>query len=57
MCNKTPADNAEPQQIGYVNLVPRCTESGGLFMKPDFEDFSETIQRFNAKIAQRPVEG
>ena len=50
ICNKTPADDPEPQQIGYVNLVPRCTEN-------EFEDFRETIERLNASIEYQPIQG
>ena len=56
LCNKTPADNPEPQQLRYVNLVPKCTASGGL-MKPEFENFISTIERFNGQIANEPIQG
>ena len=57
MCNKTPADDPEPQQIGYVNLVPRCTASGGGLSKPEFENFQQTIERLNAGIEHQPIKG
>ena len=56
LCNKTPADNPEPQQLRYINLVPKCTASGG-FMKPEFENFTSTIERFNEQIANEPIQG
>ena len=56
VCNKTPADNPEPQQLRYVNLVPKCTASGGL-TKPKFENFTSTIERFNEQIASEPIQG
>ena len=57
ICNKTPADNPEPQQIGYYNVVPVCTDAGGGFSKPQFEDIHQTLDRFNRRLAQNPIQG
>ena len=57
ICNKTPADNPEPQQLRYANLVPKCTSSGGLVKNPEFENFTSTINRFNEHIANQPIQG
>ncbi|CAH1793715.1 unnamed protein product [Owenia fusiformis] len=45
----------EPDQIGYKNLIPLCTDGGGIFGKPKFETFGETIDRFNETQRMQPV--
>ena len=57
ICNKTPTDIPAPQQIGYLNIVPACVSQGGFLAQTQFESFAETIQKFNAMIAQQPIPG
>ncbi len=55
--NKTEGTPPEPDQIGYINVVPEMLEEGGIFSKPVFESFDVTLQRLNADLAINPVPG
>lgn len=42
-----------PQQLGYVNIVPRVLNDSGLGW-PDFQSLNETLQEFNQKLQNDP---
>ncbi|XP_035685001.1 uncharacterized protein LOC118421664 [Branchiostoma floridae] len=46
-----------PQQIGYLNVVPGSTNTGGVFQFPDFEPFGQTINRLNGLLKETPIPG
>ncbi|KAK2193363.1 hypothetical protein NP493_15g08002 [Ridgeia piscesae] len=48
---------AEPQQIGYLNVVPGCKQSGGWLSMPTFDTFSETINKLNEMLSAQPLPG
>ena len=48
---------SRPQQIGYLNVMPACSDPGGMFSAPVFEGFGETIIKFNQMLRQRPLPG
>ena len=56
VCNKTPADNPDSQQISYTNLVPKKAVHAD-YSTGCFQGFRETIERFNEMIAQQPLQG
>ncbi|KAI0212394.1 hypothetical protein LSAT2_002699 [Lamellibrachia satsuma] len=55
--SKTAADMAEPQQIGYLNVVPACKDAGGFLTMPTFDTFGETVDKLNAMLSTRPLPG
>ena len=57
ICNKSRADNKHPQQIGFMNVVPRCHSTGGTFKKPEFQNFADMLRDFNERISQNPIRG
>ena len=52
-----PGDPPTPHQIGYLNVVPACTDPGGVFSMPKFADFGTTIANINAMFRQNPIQG
>ena len=44
-------DSAEPQQIGYVNVVPARNEFGV------FDGFGDTVRKFNQHLRVHPLPG
>lgn len=48
---KDTIDSAESQQVSYINIVPARNEQGG------FDDFGETIRKFNAHLRRNPLPG
>ncbi|KAI0217026.1 hypothetical protein LSAT2_031056 [Lamellibrachia satsuma] len=55
--SKTAADMAEPQQLGYLNVVPACKDAGGFLTMPTFDTFGETVDKLNAMLSTRPLPG
>ena len=51
MIPKDADDPPEPQQLGYVNVVPSRNEYG------TFDSFGTTIKKFNAHLQQKPLPG
>jgi len=44
-------DSVEPQQIGYVNVVPARNEFGV------FDGFGDTVRKFNQHLRVHPLPG
>lgn len=51
MVPREPGDPLEPQQVGYVNVVPARNEVG------TFDSFGDTVRKFNLHLRQRPLPG
>ena len=51
------ADVAEPQQLGYINVVPACKDMGGFLSSPTFDTFGETVSKINAMLTAQPIPG
>ena len=49
--HKDAGDAPEPQQLGYVNVIPARNEYGV------FDSFSETVTKFNQHLRSRPLPG
>ncbi len=47
----------EPLVLGYVNVVPECQHEGDLLTTPVFEEFGQTLQRFNEQLKEKPLPG
>ena len=54
---KGPQDAPHPQQLGYLNVIPACIESGGFFSNPKFDTFGDTIGKVNQMFRQQPLPG
>ncbi len=53
-----PEDAApEPDQIGYINVIPELAEDCGTVSKPNFESFDVTLKRINERLAHHPLPG
>ncbi|XP_066293714.1 uncharacterized protein [Branchiostoma lanceolatum] len=48
---------AKGSKIGYLNVVPGSTNTGGVFQFPDFEPFGQTINRLNGLLKETPIPG
>ncbi len=48
---KNDDDPPEPQQIGYINVIPARNEGGV------FDSFGDTVRKFNMHLRQRPLPG
>ncbi|KAK2168610.1 hypothetical protein LSH36_15g00029 [Paralvinella palmiformis] len=46
---KCPGEPPEPQQIGYINVIP-ARNDGGIF-----DSFGDTVRKFNMHLRQRPL--
>ena len=55
--SKEPDDMSRAQQIGHMNIVPICTDPGGVFTSPKFEPFGDTLDRLNQILKSRPLQG
>lgn len=51
MVPKGYGDSVEPQQIGYVNVVPARNEFGV------FDGFGDTVRKFNQHLRVHPLPG
>ncbi len=51
MILKDDNDPPEPQQIGYINVIPARNEGGV------FDSFGDTVRKFNMHLRQRPLPG
>jgi hypothetical protein len=56
-CSKDAGDTSEPQQLGYLSVVPTCLSAAGMFSKPKFENFAQTVDRINEMFRQNPIPG
>ncbi|ELU13029.1 hypothetical protein CAPTEDRAFT_225021 [Capitella teleta] len=56
-CSKDAGDASEPQQLGYLSVVPTCLSAAGMFSKPKFENFAQTVDRINEMFRQNPIPG
>ena len=54
---KTPDDHPEPQQIGYINVMPECIDTGGFLSHAKFEPFGDALNKLNTMLKQRPLPG
>ncbi|KAK2192381.1 hypothetical protein NP493_30g00029 [Ridgeia piscesae] len=57
IASKTAADVGEPQQLGYINVVPACQDSGGFLSLPTFDTLGETVSKMNAMLTAQPLPG
>jgi len=48
---KAPGEPPEPQQIGYINVIPARNDNG------IFDSFGDTVRKFNMHLRQRPLPG
>ena len=55
--SKTPADDPAPQQIGYMSVLPVCLKNEGFLTPEYFENFDETLRKFNVMIGQQAIPG
>ena len=57
LCPKGPDDSQDPEQVGYMNIVPMVTEPGNIFINPKFESLSQTMKRFNDGLRTKTLPG
>lgn len=50
-------DSMEPQQLGYINVVPACLDPGGVSKSPTFDSLSATLCKLNVMLKQKPLPG
>ncbi len=55
--SKDSGDPETAQQIGHMNMIPVCTDPGGVFSNPKFESFGETLDRLNQMLKSNPLQG
>ena len=47
--------NVAPAEIGYMNVIPKCTDASGKY--PQYEGLPDTYAAINAYLADAPLEG
>ena len=47
----------EPQQIGYINVIPECIRPKEIWTKPIFASFPDTLNKFNTGLQMSPIPG
>jgi len=47
--------NVAPAEIGYMNVIPKCTDASGKY--PQYEGLPDTYAAINAYLSDAPLEG
>ncbi|CAD5120490.1 DgyrCDS9056 [Dimorphilus gyrociliatus] len=54
---KCSLDSAEPDQIGYLNILPEILKEAGIFSYPEFSSWNDTLKSLNQYLKQQPISG